>query len=90
MEQTVYNLLMQRDVDIDDVIVPTEVPGMDLLPSNIDLSAAEVQLVHEVAREQTLQRVLRGRHQRVRRHPHRLPAVARPAHRQRADRVATA
>jgi chromosome partitioning protein len=31
---------------------------MDLLPSNIDLSAAEVQLVHEVAREQTLTRVL--------------------------------
>ena len=31
---------------------------MHLLPSNIDLSAAEVQLVHEVAREQTLQRVL--------------------------------
>ena len=31
---------------------------MDLLPSNIDLSAAEVQLVHEVAREQTLKRVL--------------------------------
>jgi chromosome partitioning protein len=34
------------------------VPGLHLLPSNIDLSAAEVQLVHEVAREQTLQRVL--------------------------------
>ena len=32
--------------------------GMDLLPSNIDLSAAEVQLVGEVAREQTLERVL--------------------------------
>ena len=31
---------------------------MDLLPSNIDLSAAEVQLVHEVGREQTLQRAL--------------------------------
>jgi chromosome partitioning protein len=31
---------------------------MDLLPSNIDLSAAEVQLVGEVAREQTLKRVL--------------------------------
>jgi len=58
MERTVYNLLMQRDVSIHDVIVPTGVPGMDLLPSNIDLSAAEVQLVHEVAREQTLQRVL--------------------------------
>ena len=59
MELTIYNLLMQRDVTLDDVIVPSGVPGMDLLPSNIDLSAAEVQLVHEVAREQTLQRILR-------------------------------
>ncbi len=58
MDLTIYNLLMQRDVTIDEVIVPTGVEGMDLLPSNIDLSAAEVQLVHEVAREQTLQRVL--------------------------------
>ena len=90
MDMTVYNLLMQRDVAIEDVIVPTDVPGMDLLPSNIDLSAAEVQLVHEVAREQTLSRVLRGRQERLRRDPHRLPAVARPAHGQRADRVATA
>ena len=58
MELTIYNLLMQRDVSIEDVVVPTNVEGMDLLPSNIDLSAAEVQLVHEVAREQTLARVL--------------------------------
>ncbi|WP_121258670.1 ParA family protein [Nocardioides ferulae] len=58
MDLTVYNLLMERDVTLDDVVVPSGVPGMDLLPSNIDLSAAEVQLVHEVAREQTLQRVL--------------------------------
>jgi chromosome partitioning protein len=58
IELTIYNLLMQGDVTLDDVVVPTGVPGMDLLPSNIDLSAAEVQLVHEVAREQTLQRVL--------------------------------
>lgn len=58
MDLTIYNLLMQRDVDLREVIVPTVVSGMDLLPSNIDLSAAEVQLVHEVAREQTLQRVL--------------------------------
>ena len=58
MELSIYNLLMQRDVGLDEVIVPSGVAGMDLLPSNIDLSAAEVQLVHEVAREQTLQRVL--------------------------------
>jgi chromosome partitioning protein len=58
MDLTVYNLLMDREARLDDVIVPSGVPGMDLLPSNIDLSAAEVQLVHEVAREQTLQRVI--------------------------------
>jgi chromosome partitioning protein len=58
MDMTVYNLLMQRDVALTDVVVPTHVEGVDLLPSNIDLSAAEVQLVHEVAREQTLSRVL--------------------------------
>ncbi len=58
MDMTIYNLLMQRDVTVEDVVVPSGVPGMDLLPSNIDLSAAEVQLVNEVAREQTLQRVL--------------------------------
>jgi chromosome partitioning protein len=58
MDLTVYNLLMERDVKLDEVVVPSGVPGMDLLPSNIDLSAAEVQLVHEVAREQTLARVL--------------------------------
>jgi chromosome partitioning protein len=58
MDLTVYNLLMDPDVRLEDVVVATGVPGMDLMPSNIDLSAAEVQLVHEVAREQTLQRVL--------------------------------
>ncbi len=58
MEKSVYNLLMQRDTALEEVVVPTHVEGVDLLPSNIDLSAAEVQLVHEVAREQTLQRVL--------------------------------
>ena len=31
---------------------------MDLVPSNIDLSAAEIQLVNEVGREQTLGRAL--------------------------------
>ena len=58
MDLTIYNLLMQKDIRLDDVVVGTGVHGMDLLPSNIDLSAAEVQLVHEVGREQTLQRVL--------------------------------
>jgi chromosome partitioning protein len=58
LDLTVYNLLMQRDVSIDEVLLKTGTPGLDLLPGNIDLSAAEVQLVSEVAREQTLARVL--------------------------------
>jgi chromosome partitioning protein len=58
LDRTAYNLLMERGVGVDDVLLKTSVPGMDLLPSNIDLSAAEVQLVGEVAREQTLQRAL--------------------------------
>jgi len=58
MDLTVYNLLMERDVKIGDVIRPSGVDGVDLIPANIELSAAEVQLVHEVGREQTLQRVL--------------------------------
>ena len=58
LDLTVYNLLMQRDVAIDEVLLKTGVPGLDLLPGNIDLSAAEVQLVSEVAREQTLARVI--------------------------------
>ena len=59
LDGTIYNLLMERDTRIDEVISKTNVVGMDLLPSNIDLSAAEVQLVTEVAREQSLSRVLR-------------------------------
>ncbi|PZU46915.1 MAG: ParA family protein [Arsenicicoccus sp.] len=59
LDVTVYNLLVERDHDVRDVIQPTRVPGIDILPANIDLSAAEVQLVGEVAREQVLARVLR-------------------------------
>jgi chromosome partitioning protein len=58
LDRTVYNLLMDRGITADDVLLKTNVVGLDLMPSNIDLSAAEVQLVGEVAREQTLQRVL--------------------------------
>jgi chromosome partitioning protein len=59
LDRTVYNLLMERDAVLAEMIKPTAVPGLDLLPANIDLSAAEVQLVGEVARESILSRVLR-------------------------------
>jgi chromosome partitioning protein len=57
LDLTIYTALMERSVSADDILIKTNA-GMDLLPSNIDLSAAEVQLVGEVAREQTLKRIL--------------------------------
>ncbi|HWC22566.1 MAG TPA: AAA family ATPase [Flexivirga sp.] len=59
LDTTVYNLLVSRDDDIHDVIQHTASDNLDVLPANIDLSAAEVQLVGEVAREMVLARVLR-------------------------------
>jgi chromosome partitioning protein len=59
LEQTLYNLLMEPKRDAVAVISGSKIDGLDLLPSNIDLAAAEVMLVGEVAREQALARVLR-------------------------------
>ncbi|HET8599629.1 MAG TPA: AAA family ATPase [Segeticoccus sp.] len=59
LETTIYNLLVERGHDIRDIVQRTRTENLDLVPANIDLSAAEVQLVGEVAREQILSRVLR-------------------------------
>ena len=59
LDVTIYNLMTERGHDVRDVIQHTAVEGLDIIPANIDLSAAEVQLVGEVAREQILSRVLR-------------------------------
>ncbi len=58
LDMTMHNLLMERGTRAEDVLLKTNVPGLDLLPCNIDLAAAEVQLVNEVAREQSLYRAL--------------------------------
>ena len=59
LDSTIYDLLVASRPDIRTVIHETTVEGLDIVPANIDLSAAEVQLVNEVAREQALKRVLR-------------------------------
>ena len=58
LEVTIYNCLLDRDTETDDAIIHTQIENLDLLPSNIDLSAAELMLSGEVAREQSLLRVL--------------------------------
>jgi chromosome partitioning protein len=59
LDVTVYNVLMDRTTDAKATIRSTRIDNLDLLPANIDLSAAEVQLVGEVAREMVLGRALR-------------------------------
>ena len=56
---TIYTLLTDSHGSINETICHTPNPNLDVLPANIDLSAAEVQLVNEVARENALARVLR-------------------------------
>src|SRR5690625_6880 len=58
LEKSVYNVLMSARLDPHEVIHETAVDNIDVMPANIDLSAAEIQLVGEVAREQVLARAL--------------------------------
>lgn len=58
LEASIYHLLMDSGRSLDEVLLKTGIAGMDLIPSDIMLSGAEVGLVNEVAREQTLARVL--------------------------------
>jgi len=55
----IYDLMLGTIKDPTDAIQSTSMPNLDVIPANIDLSAAEVHLVNEVAREQILARVLR-------------------------------
>ncbi len=59
LDTTVYNLLLDSKLSTRDAIQPTYHDNLQVLPANIDLSAAELQLVNEVARESALARVLR-------------------------------
>lgn len=59
LDVTVYNLLVDSSASILDAIHSSPVDGLDVVPANIDLSAAEIQLVNEVGREQALARALR-------------------------------
>jgi chromosome partitioning protein len=56
---TIYDLLLGTVKNPAEAIIHTDYPGLDVIPANIDLSAAEVHLVNEVARETILARVLR-------------------------------
>ena len=56
LEKSVYNVLI-NDLPIDNAICRTDY-GLDLLPANINLAGAEIELVNALSRETKLKRAL--------------------------------
>jgi chromosome partitioning protein len=59
IERSVYDLLVEDDVTLGDVVLPTRVGGVWLVPSHPDLAAAELELLSELERERRLEQQLR-------------------------------
>ena len=57
---TIYDLMLDRTINTKDAIQKTAVENLDVIPANIELSAAEMKLVNEIAREQILTRILKS------------------------------
>jgi chromosome partitioning protein len=60
VDRTIYDLLVDPDVELDDVLVTNEAVGLHYVPSNIELSGAETQLLNEIGRESILKEKLDG------------------------------
>ena len=74
-----------------ELLRPTPVPNLRIVPADPDLAGAEVELVAMTDREHRLRLALAGRpgaHRQLRLHPAGLPALPRPAHPQRPGRRA--
>lgn len=56
---TTYDVIL-GDASLSDAVVKTQIPGFDLVPSVVDLSAAEVELVERPRREFALKDTLGG------------------------------
>ncbi|MEK7788516.1 MAG: AAA family ATPase, partial [Planctomycetota bacterium] len=59
LKYSVYNIIT-GDCKPDDVILNTKIQGLDIIPANIDLSGAEIELVGVVGRETVLKEYLGG------------------------------
>ena len=59
IEYSVYNVLHEH-VNIDQTILPTAVENLFIVPSNINLTGAEVELVNVMGREYRLKKALEG------------------------------
>ncbi|UII78984.1 ParA family protein [Flagellimonas sp. CMM7] len=59
IEKGTYQLL-EHTKTVDDVIIPTDSPNVDLIPAHIDLVAIEIELVDKDNREYMLKEALKG------------------------------
>ncbi|WP_445339019.1 ParA family protein [Bifidobacterium sp. ESL0822] len=59
VDNTIYTAMFDTSLDVHEVVRHTRFDGLDIIPANIDLSAAEIQLVTEVGREQALAATIR-------------------------------
>ncbi|HEX4213766.1 MAG TPA: AAA family ATPase [Candidatus Dormibacteraeota bacterium] len=58
LEHTIYDLLVNPECSVNDVVLENEAIGLHYLPSNIELSGAETQLLNEIGRESILKEKL--------------------------------
>jgi len=58
-EKTMYDVFMD-EINIENVVMETEIKGLYLAPSNLNLSGAEIELASELGRETILKRALEG------------------------------
>lgn len=56
---TIYDLMLDRTIDPNTAIQHTKNPNLDVIAANIELSAAEMKLVNEIAREHILAKILK-------------------------------
>lgn len=57
LSRCIYDLLLE-EATAEEVVVPTQVPGLDLVPATINLAGAEIELVNLPHREARLRRAL--------------------------------
>lgn len=57
LEACIYDMFI-NEVPIERVIVPTETPGLDLVPAKLDLAGADIELMSTMSRETKLKQAL--------------------------------
>lgn len=57
LEYSIYDVLI-NDINVEEVILATEIEKFDILPANIDLAGAEIELVSMISREGKLKKAV--------------------------------